>query len=222
MKNIIIYNILLVIGFIILSSRACESDVYFIDEESRSQSLQESSLSNMKSQFETETLSEDQLMTYQQKAREKILDFTDYMSLYADKDLDTAFREQIKNVMYRLFYDYDAVVELSVGSEYKAEHINKTLKRLLEDIDASSYQSVDFTITDLKDIEPLHFQNIEKYAGKIGCDYTVTGIIENDTTILYKNPVQINIIATITSKQFGENTSLMIWQVFLEDILEIH
>lgn len=222
MKIIIIYNILLTIGFIVLSSRSCESDTYYMDEESRSQSLQESTLSNIKSQFEAETLSEDQLMIYNKKAREKILDFTDYMSLYSDKDLDNAFKEQIKDVMYRLFSDHDAVVELSVGSEYKAEQINNTLIQLLNNIDESEYQSVDFTISGLKDIELLHFHSTGKYTGKISCEYKITGETGSDTTILYENTVQINIVATLTSKQFGENTSLMIWQVFLGDILEKH
>lgn len=221
MKGIITYNILLVIGFFILSSRSCESDIYHIDEESRSQSLQESTLSNIKSQFETETLSESQLMTYQRKAREKILDFTDYMSLYADKDLDTAFREQIKNVMYRLFYNHNAIVELSAGSEYKAEHINKTLNHLLSSIDESEYQSVDFTISGLKDIEMLNFESVEKYTGTLACTYKITGNMETDTTILYENPVQVNIVLTLTSKNFGDDTLLMIWQVFLKDILEM-
>jgi hypothetical protein len=93
---------------------------------------------------------------------------------------------------------------------------------LLSRIIASKYQSCIFLISDLKTLEPLHREGIDKYAGKLGCTFSISGISNNDTTLLNKTNNQVKIITTRTSKQFGKDKPLLVWQVFLDEVDAIH
>jgi hypothetical protein len=158
-------------------------------------------------------------MAYGEKAKQKLFDFADYLSLYSGKNIDTLFKQQVKDMIGRLFYNHDAIVQLPVFPAYRARNKKSNLTDLFCSIDASRYKSIAFAVSDLKTIEPFHLVNGERYSGKIGCCFNITGITQNDTTLLYKTFNQVNIIATRTSKQFGSGTSLLIWQVFLVDVV---
>jgi hypothetical protein len=218
MTRKILHISLMIIGFIILTSKSCEPDTD-IDQEARLKAEKESALKEIKNDFESDYLGETQLMAYGEKAKQKLFDFADYLSLYSGKNIDTLFKQQVKDMIGRLFYNHDAIVQLPVFPAYRARNKKSNLTDLFCSIDASRYKSIAFAVSDLKTIEPFHLVNGERYSGKIGCCFNITGITQNDTTLLYKTFNQVNIIATRTSKQFGSGTSLLIWQVFLVDVV---
>jgi hypothetical protein len=221
MTRKILHIALMTIGFIILTSKSCEPDTD-IDQEARLKAEKESALKEIKNDFESDYLLEDQLMAYGEKAKQKLFDFADYLSLYSDKKIDTLFKRQVKDMIGRLFYNHDAFVQLPVVPAYRAGNNKSNLTDLFRSIDASRYKSIVFAISDLKTVEPLHQVNGERYTGKIGCCFNITGITQNDSTLLYRTFNQVNIIATRTSKQFGSGTSLVIWQVFLVDMVAVN
>ncbi|MBN2480426.1 MAG: hypothetical protein JXB19_01700 [Bacteroidales bacterium] len=216
MTRKIIYMALIISGSFILTSRSCVP--YAADEESTLKTEQDSILKEIKNEFEAEYLLEDRLLVYGERAKQKILDLADYLCLYSDKTMDTAFKHQVKDMIYRLFYDEEATVQLAVGPGGSAEDIKHDLSDLLYNIDASKYQSIEFKASELKTIEPLHLQSVEWYSGKLVCGFMVSGITENDTVVLNERPYQVNIITTLTKKQFGTDTT-SIWQVFLDEII---
>ncbi|HJX70796.1 MAG TPA: hypothetical protein VJ346_02555 [Bacteroidales bacterium] len=217
MTRKIIYILLLTTGLFVLTSKSCEPDID-MDEEARLKAEQESTLKEIKNEFESEYLFEDRLMAYGEKAKQKLVDFTDYLSLYSGKDLDTLFRQQVKDMIYKLFYEKDAMIQLSVVLADNTGDKENNLTGLLSGIEASNYQSIGFAISDQKIIEPLHLESTERYTGKIGCCFWISGITEKDTTLLSETINQVKMIATRISKQFGDETSLQVWQVFLYDI----
>lgn len=217
MTRKIIYILLLTTGLFVLTSKSCEPDID-MDEEARLKAEQESTLKEIKNEFESEYLFEDRLMAYGEKAKQKLVDFTDYLSLYSGKDLDTLFRQQVKDMIYKLFYEKDAMIQLSVVLADNTGDKENNLTGLLSGIEASNYQSIGFAISDQKIIEPLHLESTERYTGKIGCCFRISGITEKDTTLLSETINQVKMIATRISKQFGDETSLQVWQVFLYDI----
>jgi len=217
MTRKIIYILLLTTGLFVLTSKSCEPDID-MDEEARLKAEQESTLKEIKNEFESEYLFEDRLMAYGEKAKQKLVDFTDYLSLYSGKDLDTLFRQQVKDMIYKLFYEKDAMIQLSVVLADNTGDKENNLTGLLSGIEASNYQSIGFAISGQKIIEPLHLESTERYTGKIGCCFRISGITEKDTTLLSETINQVKMIATRISKQFGDETSLQVWQVFLYDI----
>jgi hypothetical protein len=188
------------------------------DEEARQKEKQNLIKKEIKDDFESEYLFEDRLMVYGERAKQKLVDFTDYLNLYSCKDLDTLFKQQVRDMIYRLFYDKEAVVQLSVVPGNGTGHTQKNLTELLNSIEKSTYREIEFRITDLKIVEPLSLESIDRYTGKIGCGFRISGITEKDTTLLYEEAKRVKIITTRTSKQFGADTALLIWQVFLDEV----
>jgi hypothetical protein len=217
MTGKIIYIVVLFIGFIILTSKSCEPDMN-IDQEARLKAEQDTILKEIRNDFEAEYLFEDKLMAYGEKAKQKILDFADYLSLYSRKDVDTLFKHQIKKMIHRLFYNDNAIVQLSINPTNNNRFDEHNLNGLLGNIDSSKYQKIEFQISDLKIVEPLHLDSIDWYTGRLGCNFLITGITENDTILLYYKSDRVKIITTRIKKEFGDETSLLIWQVFLFEI----
>src|SRR4030042_7120601 len=181
MNRKIIYILLIAIGYIILTSKSCGSDMVN-DEEARQKEKQDLIKKEIKDDFESEYLFEDRLMAYGEKAKQKLVDFTDYLNLYSCKDLDTLFKQQVRDMIYRLFYDKDAVVQLTVVPGDRTCNKKKNLTELLHCIDTSPYETIEFSITDLKTLEPLYLDSVDRYAGIIGCGFRISGITEKDTT----------------------------------------
>ena len=217
MNRTIFYIALIAFGYIILTSKSCGSDMD-MDEEARLQEDQNIMLREMKSDFESEYLLEDRLVAYGEKAKQKLVDFTDYLNLYSSKDLEPLFKKQVRDMIFRLFYDKNAAVNLTVVPDNRKGNKDNSLTGLLNSIDTSAYKKIEFIITDLKIIEPLRMENTDRYAGKIGCGFRISGISENDTILLYEQHNQVRIITARTAKQFGTDTALLIWQVFLNEV----
>lgn len=213
----ILYSILMATGFIILTSKSCGPDD-IIDKEARLKEKQDSMLTEIKDDFASEYLFEERLMAYGEKAKQKLFDFADYLGLYSDKDMDTLFRRQVRDMMGRIFYNEDPVVQWSVVAAGENGKEKDNLADLLVSIDASTYKSMEFKISDVRTLEPLHRESAEQYVGIMGCSISISGMAEKDTTLIYRKNNLVRFITTRTSKQFGADTSLLIWQVFLDEI----
>jgi len=217
MNRKIYHIIFLLTGFVILSSKSCEPDVDF-DKEAWLIAEQDTIRSEIKEDFKSEYLWGDRLMVYGEKAKQKLLDFADYLSLYSGKNIDTLFKQQVRDMLYRLFYEKDALVELSVAPTNITGKKPANLNDLLGRIDASNYQSVVFAVSDLKTLEPLHMESPERYTGMLGCTITIFGITASDTILLNETLNTVKILTTRTKKQFGTGASIQIWQVFLHEV----
>lgn len=210
----ILYILLMIAGFITLTSKSCESDAYN-DHEAKLKAKQDSAMKELRNGFESEYLLEDGLMAYGEKAKQKLLDFADYVSLYSGKNIDTLFKEQVRTMIYRLFYSQDAILQLPVVPTNRIGYIKNNLSGLLCSIDSSRYRQLEFEISGLKTIEPLHLDSDKRYSGTIGCQMRISGITGNDTTLVCEKSTEARIIVIQKNKQFGNDRSLLIWQVFL-------
>jgi hypothetical protein len=221
MTGKIIHISMLFIGFIILTSKSCEPDADTFPE-ARLKVKQDNTFKEIKNEFASEYLLENQLIAYGEKGKQKLFDFADYLCLYSAKNTDTLFRQQVKEMIYRLFYNKDAHIQLSVDNMHNPRRIKGNLHYLLNRINASKFKSLAFVISDLRTLAPLHREGIDKYTGEIECTFIISGISNNDTTLLNKTNIRVKIITTRTSKQFGTDKPLLVWQVFLDEVNAIH
>jgi len=213
----IIYNALLIAGFLLFSSKSCAPDAD-LDQEERLKIQQNTIRGEIEEVFGSAYLFEDQLLVYGDKARQKLLDFADYLSLYSEKNMDTLFKEHVRDMLYILFYDTDPMVQLTVDPGDIAVNKQNNLSKLIGSIDASKFQSIIFTVYDLKTFEPLHRESDDRYTGSIKCNFRISGLSDLDTTLLYNHCNQVKTICTRISKSFGEGKSMLVWQVFLAEI----
>jgi hypothetical protein len=215
MTQKIIYIVLLIAGFILLSSRSCVPDTD-MDQEEGLKAQQDAIRVKMQEDFGSPYLFEDQLMVYGEKARQKLLDFADYLSLYSGKNLDTLFKLQVRDMLYTLFCEPDPLVRLSlIPGETSGK---RYLSNLIGSINASDYQSIIFTVSDLKTHEFFQWESNERYTGSLYCHFGITGVADHDTILLYNQCNRVKTVLVQTSKNFGEDQSMLVWQVFLTEI----
>lgn len=209
-----IHIILIIIGFFLLTSKTCEPEAGIGPEnlETKQDILQH----EIESEFESDYLDEGKLIAFGEKAGQKLTDFADYLSLYSVRQTDTLFKQQVKDMIYRLFYKKDNHIQLSSANEITNYH--PSLAGVFNYIDASAYESLRFHISDHRLFIPLHQDSMAQYTGKLNSYISIAAVQGNDTVLISKNQILIKIILIRTHKQFGEEKSLNIWQVFLDDI----
>jgi hypothetical protein len=220
MKRKILHILLIVAAYSVLTSKSCGPELDYKAAE-RSLAEKDSMMGQLREEFKSAYLLDDNLWAYHEKAGQKLFDLADYLTLYADKDMDTLFRNHAKAMISRLFYSADAVVQLPLSinqPENKACHLTS----LLEYIDKAEYESIRFDITGLATIKPFGLEDSEHYTGLLGCNFTITGIADNDTMLLGQADARVRIITALTSKRFGAEESLRIWQVYLSDIVPVN
>ncbi len=209
-----IHIVLILIGFFLLTSKTCEPEAGMDPENLRTK--QDILQHEIESEFESDYLIEGNLVAFGEKAGQKLTDFADYLSLYSDRQTDTLFKQQVKDMIYRLFYKKDNRIQLSLANEIS--HYQSSLAGVFNYIDASAYESLRFIISNHRPFIPLHQDSIARYTGKLNSYISIAAIKGKDTVLISKNQILIKIILIRTNKQFGEEKSLNIWQVFLDNI----
>jgi len=220
MTRKIIHILLIISGYFILIAKSCEPDVSN-NLEVRLMAEKDSILEGLREQFESDYLLDNTLQVYHEKARQKLLDLADYLSLYADKELDSLFKHQVRSMIIRLFYSGEVAVQIPLTAAWP-ENKESRLNNLLERIDSAKYKLVRFEITDLAILEPLQLENSEQYKGLLGCNFRISGMTEHDTVLLVETNTRVRIMATRISKQFGTEETMRIWQVYLADIIAVN
>ncbi|MBN1791500.1 MAG: hypothetical protein JW830_13445 [Bacteroidales bacterium] len=170
----------------------------------------------IESEFESAYLVEGKLIAFGEKAGQKLTDFADYLSLYSDRQTDTLFKQQVKDMIYRLFYKKNNHIHLSLENDII--NYQPSLAGVLNYLDASSYESLRFHISDHILYIPLHLDSLAQYTGKLKSDISIIAVKGKDTVLISKYQILTKIKLIQTTKQFGEEKSLTIWQVFLDDI----
>ena len=207
----------LLTGLLTLSSKTCEPDIVPV-EQTDMKVTQDSVLREIKNDFEADYLYNEQLRNFGERAKQKLLDFTDLLTLYSDKRMDTVFKQQINGMIIRLFYHSDAEIPLSFVQMNPAGKTKNTLSHLLQQIDVADYSAIRFTVHNLKTIEPFDSDSIDRYTGTLGCQFRMAYLTENDTLLLKESSNRIKIIVTRAEKQFGDVVYRKVWQVYLDDI----
>jgi hypothetical protein len=215
----LIHIVLAVIGSVMLTSKSCAPESEF-DAETRLRAKQDSVMNQIRSDFASEYLLEEELVVYTEKARQKLFDFADYLNLYAAENMDTLLRDQAKGMIYRLFFPKDATISLQVEAIVRDGEKVKKISDLLKDIDTSGHASLIFKIADMRTLEPLHQVSFGMYAGKLGCRFSIHAYDDQDTTLLHETYKEVSILTTRTSKQFGSAAQVQVWQVFLDEIAD--
>lgn len=202
-----------------LTSKSCAPESEY-DAETRLRTKQDSVMNQIRSDFVSEYLLEEELVAYTEKARQKLFDFADYLSFYAAENMDTLLRDQAKKMIYRLFFRQDATISLRIEATVTDRKKENKISDLLKDIDTSGHPSLLFMIADMRTLEPLHQESFGMYAGKLGCKFSILAYDDRDTTLLHETCKEISILATRTSKQFGSAAPVQVWQVFLDEIAD--
>lgn len=210
MKISIGYSILLVAGFFLFSSRSCES----IDSGATDYSLQQ--IVDIKDTgLESDFISDEAKIAFESKARQMLLDFADYYSIYADRMLDSVFRENARSILQDLFYD--SGVAINIMTDQQAGIEIPTLQQFLEASTQSDYTGRQLKIHGIQISRTLGRMNDSTYSGTMEFNLDNLAIIDEDTITIEMVSRQCEFMVMKVNKVFGQQSE-SVWQVFLGNI----
>jgi hypothetical protein len=210
MMNRIVHSILLLAGFFLFSSRSCDS----FDAEETNYSLQQ--IVDIKdSGLESAYISDEAKIAFENKARQMLMDFADYYSIYADTKLDSVFRNNARGMLEDLFYDDSITINIKTGKQARAEI--PTLQQFLDVSAQSDSASRQLKIHTIEISRALMRLNESTYTGTLQFDLDNFEIIAADTISIQKASRQCEFTVVKVNKAFGQQTK-SVWQVFLGNI----
>lgn len=170
---------------------------------------------SLKEEFGANFLSDSHLRAFEQRAKEKILDFADYTSIYSNKEYDESFRKQARRMMLNLFVDNNVKISALFTDSLRVN--NYTLPNFLDEIYTAEYNALGLSIGKIEIVEPLQLQENTTYEGSVKFSLQLYGITLSDTVLINSGVGYFEIIANRVDKKFGTD-SLQVWEVFLGDL----
>ncbi|HAQ18646.1 MAG TPA: hypothetical protein DCR40_05340 [Prolixibacteraceae bacterium] len=205
------YILVVIIGYLLLSSKSCDSG------QQNSAAMHETELmrdmEDLKNEFESDELTEKSLNAFEIKAKQKLVDLSDYLVIYTAKTIDESFRTQARQMIRDLFASENVRLNglLLNESDRKGFLINDFLNK------KSGYNSIDLKFYSIRISESLHRINEMNYAGRLRFSRFLKAETSTDTLIIEPAKMEVEIFVSKVNKAFGNDT-LQIWNVSLGNI----
>lgn len=161
--------------------------------------------------FETEILSAEQLNVFQQRAQQKVQDFTNYLEIISNKTYDAQMRLLARNQIEELFADSSILVTISIAEEKRNP---KPLSVFLNDVYQSKYDSIKIKTDSIVVTQPKMANETETYIGFITVKLNIVGYKNAQVSFNSNVNHMAKTVIRKTQKQFG-GESRMIWTVTL-------
>lgn len=210
-KFLFIFGVIL--AYLLLCSKSCGSD------EKADAAKKEAELTqiktNIKNEFESDDLSKKSLRAFEVKAKQELVDFSDYLNIYSDKLMDESFKNQARQMILDLFISDSVRINILLLNELDEKNI--PISEFLSSDLTSGYNSMEFIFDSMEIAEPLHRIDEFNYKGSLAFSRRVKNCSSSDTLFTGPDGMEVDILASKVYKQFGTDT-LQIWSVFLGDI----
>jgi hypothetical protein len=202
-----------ILAYLALSSKSCGSDEK--EEAANNKAEVAKTRVNIKNEFESDDLSRKSLKGFEAKARQDLVDFSDYLNICSDNQLDSLFRSQARQMILDMFVSDS--IKISNRLLDKTELKNISLIEFLKPDPSSNYISMNFIFDSMKITEPLHRTDEFNYKGRLSFSRTMTARNAYDTVSTNPFGMEADIYASKVFKVFGEDT-LRVWELFLGEI----
>jgi hypothetical protein len=195
----------------VLCAPSCEDDQVSANRE---EAIISGAKKDIRKEFETDYLTEASLYAYEVAAKQKLSDFTYYIDILADTNLDKSFREKAGEMIRSSFFSEQITTNLNDETEEQAGKISvHQLVKLGLD---NQLILPTFSIDSILIHEPLHRISNSTYSGILKftqnfSEDSLSGILINQKTRTADIYVQKEV------KIFGTDT-LKIWNVRLGEI----
>ena len=162
--------------------------------------------------FESDTLNNEQLAIFQERAGQKLEDFIDYVKIISNKSFDAQLRLEASKQVLELFADTSVMVNFSIHPDSKT---SQSIGEFLKEVRLSQYDSL-LIKTDSVVIEPAVKMD-NSYSGSISAKVKILGYQKSKIVFQSKAVHQATSIIQKTQKQFG-NEQKMVWIVAIGEV----
>lgn len=209
--------IAMVLGYLLLTAKSCEPDTGPAQELS-AENQRNLQMQEVEAAFTATYLTADRIRVFEESGRLKLNDLTDYLNLYAGKDIDTLFRQQARTAIGRLFHTEEALTGFFRSYSRELQGDISSLSGFTAYRERTGFESIHFGITNETVAMPLQPDPHGGYSGEIHYVMRISGIRAGDTVLISDKNARVKIIAARTSKPFGDDHTRLVWQVFLADV----
>jgi len=225
MSNKRIYIILIVFGFALWGAPTCEdsdpwentkveSNGKVISDEQLVLQSREELIGSIEKEFGSKYLNEENFDAFEERAKEKLMDFADYLSIYANKNYDEAFIDQARKMILGLFMNEKNIkVNLLATRDEDSLHLEDFLTKVKN----FSYDSTRFNITQVRVSDTLKLIDNGIYKGGIAFSSEIYGLTSQKRILISTSMNKIEVIVTRSDKSFGNN-KIRIWGVHFGNV----
>jgi hypothetical protein len=217
MKYRSLHIITLLSAFFIFSSDSCDSTIE--ERQKREKAQFHSKIETIKEGFETDYLTETARIAFEGKAKQKLIDFSDYFIMYSDKALETLFRDKAGEMILDLFDRSETTLEFKLKDSEDRIRLNPEV--LMEKLRASDYDVLLMIPDSVRTYRALERINESTYSGVLSYLQSIEGITDKDTILIDVTTMQCDFYVMKIRKNIGME-SKKIWQVFLGNMENIN
>ncbi len=202
---------LLLVLYVLFSAKSCTDSEL---KESKRKEMVIATRDSIINELDTEFLSEEKLFLAEKSAEQKLLDLADFLSIYYQSDLDTAFKKQTARMILDIFINED--MEVMLGTNRRANQL-LTVKQLLKSDYGRDFINSTFLFDSLNISEALYRLDEKTYFGSLNFNHSLIAYRSMDTLIIEPFKSKADFYLTKNEKYFGTDT-LDIWEVRIGDI----
>jgi hypothetical protein len=202
-----------ILAYLVLSSKSCGSDEKD-DAAKKDVELAKTKVS-IKNEFESDDLSKKSLKAFEFKAKQELVDFSDYLGIYSDKQVDGSFKSQARQMILDMFISDSVRINNLLSNE--PEHKNIPIIGFLNSDFGSGYNSLAFTFDSITIARPLRRVDDLNYKGSLSFSRRLKACSSSDTVFTGPVRMEVEIFASKVFKPFGKDT-LQVWSVYFGEI----
>ncbi|RLD33026.1 MAG: hypothetical protein DRI73_06155 [Bacteroidetes bacterium] len=225
MKNSRIHIILIVLGITLLGSPTCQDPAPWENTQVQANGeiisdgelvsrAREEIIESIEKEFEATSLDKENLRAFEERSKEKLLDFTDYLTIYSTKKYDESFRNQARKMLLDIYVDKGSSRTNLLSSPDKNKH---TLDEFLKEVNNMNYDFIKLNPDNISISDSLKLSENGNYTGEITFSGEILGISDLDTLIIGSGVNKIELIVQRSFKSFGKD-SLKVCSVQFGDI----
>jgi hypothetical protein len=167
---------------------------------------------SIKNEFESEELTKTTLQAFEIKATEKLIDFSDFLNLYSDNEIDDTLKDQVRQMISELFISENVRMKISLSPEANKKGLK--LSEFFMTEFTQDYDSINFRIDSINVLQPLRRKDELCYAGILGFSLTINGFSSSAVNFKQTQALKVEMMVVKVEKSFGADT-LNVWKVFL-------
>ena len=201
-----IFILAAILCYITLSSKSC-SDRQQDDNLSQEEKLIHEK-TNIRNEFESEFLPEKSLTAFEYKAKQKLIDLSDYLNILSDGSIDSSFKEQSKVMALNLFVSDTISIRncLTNDTDFRKVSIKNFVK-------GSTFAGSKKIIFDSIHVtEQLHITSDHIYQGRLAFLRRMKYSSAKDTLWSPPTSLQAEFFVSKINKSIGADT-LHVWHI---------
>ncbi len=202
------YLLVAILGYLLLSSKSCSN------RREENTATKEENLNTektaIKNEFTSEYLAGESLKAFESKAKQKLIEYSDYYNLLSNSQLTDSFRNQTKQMMKELFVN-DATQISNNSRHFKAQTSFASIASKGSILPSGTST---LRLDSIEVSESLHLLSDHLYKGELSFVSQFRSGTSGNTTQTPGIAMKAEFFVVKISKTFGSDT-LQVWNVSL-------